>query len=70
MATSEKKFDCIEFKRNAQIKIYNRLKNIPPAEQADFFRQSSLSGPLGAWWGSVTESGGKQKGGKSTKSSR
>jgi hypothetical protein len=46
MATSKKKFDCIEFKRKAQIKIYNRLKNIPPAEQADFIRQRSLSGPL------------------------
>lgn len=70
MATSKKKFDCIEFKRKAQIKIYNRLKNISPAKQADFFRQSALTGPLGAWWGAVTESGGKHHGGKTTKSGR
>jgi hypothetical protein len=70
MATGKKKFDCIEFKRKAQIKIYNRLKNIPPAEQADFYRQNSLSGFLGTWWGAVTESGGKHHGGKRTKSSR
>jgi len=70
MATGKKKFDCVEFKRKAQIKIYNRLKNIPPAEQADFFRKSALTGSLGAWWGAVTESGGKHQGKGRTKSSR
>ena len=51
MATSKKKFDCIEFKRKSQTKNYNKLKNIPPAEQVDFFSPEFFVRPFGCMVG-------------------
>ena len=50
MTTTEKKFDCIAFKRSAQLAIYEEIKNMTRDEQMAYFRSRAESGPLGDWW--------------------
>jgi hypothetical protein len=42
----EKSFDCVEFKRQAQLRIYERIKNMSPAEEIEYFRRQAESGPF------------------------
>ncbi len=55
MKTTEvtKEFDCIEFKRRAQSRIYKRIKGLSPEEEIEYFRQAADEGPLGQWWKSI-----------------
>ena len=46
MATT-KEFDCIDFKRAAQEKIYEQIKGMTPAEEIDWFRSKVNNGPFG-----------------------
>ena len=46
----EKKFDCVEFKRQAQARIYERIKGLTPDEEIEYFRKAAEAGPLGEWW--------------------
>ncbi|MEK6674352.1 MAG: hypothetical protein AABZ47_01705 [Planctomycetota bacterium] len=46
MKNSEKPFDCVEFKRRAQEQIYEKIKNMTPTEEIEFFRQAVESGPF------------------------
>jgi pyridoxine/pyridoxamine 5'-phosphate oxidase len=45
-----KKFDCLAFKRSAQMEIYEEIKHLTREEQLTYFRSRAESGPLGAWW--------------------
>jgi hypothetical protein len=47
---AEKKFDCVEFKRQAQARIYERIKNLTPDEEIEYFRKAAETGPFGDWW--------------------
>ena len=49
----KKDFDCVAFKRQAQARIYERIKDLSPAEEIEYFRQAAEEGPLGAWWQAV-----------------
>ena len=54
MATIPKKiktkaFDCIEMKRRAQARIYERIKDMTPEEEIDYFDRAARSGPLAEW---------------------
>lgn len=40
----EKPFDCVEFKRRAQERIYEQIKGMSPAEEIEFFRRAAESG--------------------------
>lgn len=42
----EKSFDCVEFKRQAQQRIYEKIKDLTPAEEIEFFRREAESGPF------------------------
>lgn len=42
----DKPFDCVEFKRQAQQRIYEKIKNMSPAEEIEYFRQQAESGPF------------------------
>lgn len=55
MKTTEvkKEFDCIEFKRRAQSRIYERIKGLSPEEEIEYFRQAADESPLGDWWKSI-----------------
>ncbi len=53
MTTTDKKFDCIAFKRSAQLAIYEEIKNMTRDEQLVYFRTKAESGPLGDWWKKV-----------------
>ncbi len=55
MATQEKKeFDCIQIKRDAQVKIYQAIKQMTPQEEIAYFRQSIEQSKFFAWWKSVS----------------
>jgi len=45
-----KGFDCVEFKRKAQEKVYEETKGLNPKEQVAYFRRAARSGPLADWW--------------------
>lgn len=49
----EKDFDCVEFKRQAQARIYERIKDLSPDEEIAYFRNAAEKGPLGDWWKAV-----------------
>ena len=49
-------FDCVEFKRQAQEKIYEEIKDLSIAEQLEYFRRKAASGPLGSWWSNLVAS--------------
>ena len=42
----EKSFDCVEFKRQAQQRIYEKIKYMSPAEEIEYFRRQAESGPF------------------------
>ena len=43
---SEKPFDCLKFKARAQAGIYEKIKSLTPAEEIEFFRHESETGPF------------------------
>jgi len=53
---TEKTFDCLEFKRKAQERIYEETKHLTTEEKIAYFRQAARSGTLGQWWQSITQS--------------
>ena len=50
---AEKTFDCIEYKRRVQLRIYEDIKNLTPQEEIEYFRKKAEEGSLGDWWKSV-----------------
>ncbi len=55
MATQKKKeFDCIQIKCDAQVKIYQAIKQMTPQEEIAYFRQSIEQSKFSAWWKSVS----------------
>lgn len=46
----KKEFDCIEFKRQAQARIYERIRGLSPQEEIEYFRKAADEGPLAEWW--------------------
>jgi hypothetical protein len=55
MKTTEVKkgFDCVQFKRQAQARIYERIKGLSPEEEIEYFRKAADAGPLGEWWTAI-----------------
>jgi hypothetical protein len=52
---TKKEFDCIEFKRQAQARIYERIKDLSPEEEIRYFGDAANQGPFGEWWQSVRD---------------
>jgi hypothetical protein len=50
---TKKAFDCVQFKRKAQEKIYSLVRNLSLEEPVEFFRRAAESGPLAEWWRKV-----------------
>jgi len=50
---AKKDFDCVEFKRRAQARIYERIKDLSPAEEIEYFREAAQNGPLGRSWKAI-----------------
>lgn len=46
----KKSFDCVEMKRRAQERIYERIKDLSPEEEIAYFQRAAQTGPLGDWW--------------------
>jgi hypothetical protein len=50
MKRTEKTFDCIAFKRAAQLKIYEEIKGLSREEEMAYFRNKAETGPFKDWW--------------------
>jgi hypothetical protein len=50
---ADKEFDCIEFKRQAQARVYAAIKDLSPEQEIEHFRRAAAQGPLGIWWRSI-----------------
>jgi hypothetical protein len=46
----ETDFDCLEFKRRAQERIYEEIKDLTPEQEIEYWRRSVDEGPFGSWW--------------------
>ena len=46
----DKKFDCVEFKRQAQLNIYEDIRGMSHEQEQAYFAQKAESGPLSDWW--------------------
>jgi hypothetical protein len=46
---SEKSFDCLEFKQQAQTQIYQEIKHLSTLEKIQYFRNAAASGTTGEW---------------------
>jgi hypothetical protein len=51
----EKEFDCLAYKREVQLKIYERIKDLSIAEEVAYFQQAVDSGPFAEWWKSLPQ---------------
>jgi hypothetical protein len=47
---TEKSFDCVASKRNAQARIYRRIKGLTPRQEAAYFDKATQSGPFARMW--------------------
>ena len=51
MKTKAKKdFDCVAFKRRAQARIYDQIKDLSPQQEIEYFRRAAEEGPLRDSW--------------------
>ncbi|MCK9418020.1 MAG: hypothetical protein M0R70_01420 [Nitrospirae bacterium] len=50
MKKSDKTFDCIAFKRSAQLQIYEEIKNMSREEQIAYFHNKAETGHFKEWW--------------------
>jgi hypothetical protein len=47
---NKKPFDCVEFKRKAQARIYRKIKGMTAKQEAAYFDQAASNGPFGDIW--------------------
>jgi hypothetical protein len=59
---SDSEFRCVEFKREAQARILERIKDLTPAQEIEYFRHATEQGPFAAWWMQVREHSSAQDG--------
>lgn len=46
----EKPFDCVEFKRRVQLRIYEDIRGMSHDEERAYFEEQAAHGPLAEWW--------------------
>lgn len=51
----DKEFDCVAFKNEAQLEIYEQIKELSPEAQIRYYRDRAATGVLGEWWRGVRE---------------
>ena len=47
---SDKTFDCIQYKRQVQSKIYDEIKAMTHQQEIAYFQRRAESSALGQWW--------------------
>lgn len=53
--STQKSFDCVAFKREAQRRIYEEIKDLTSAEEIEYFRRKVEQGPFASWWRKVRD---------------
>ena len=56
-ATKYKTFDCVEFKRQAQVRTYEATQHMSAEQRRAYRRQLVEHGPLAAYWRRVQSEG-------------
>ena len=51
--TAKKKFDCVEFKRKAQMEIFEETRGMTPQQEIAYFNKKAEVGRVGNWWKKV-----------------
>ena len=46
----DKPFDCVEFKRRAQLKIHAEIQGMTHEQERAYFEQQAERGPIADWW--------------------
>jgi hypothetical protein len=46
----KKTFDCVEFKRQSQMKIYEEIRGMTHDQERAYFEEQAERGPMGDWW--------------------
>jgi hypothetical protein len=64
---TNKTFDCVAFKRQAQEDIYRIVRNMTPAQEIGYFAKCAREGKLGHWWKQVKAAGGTSTAPKRTR---
>jgi len=54
---ASKSFDCVEFKRQAQRRIYRDIKGMTPEQEIAYFEKHAEEGKLGDWWTQIKAAG-------------
>ena len=54
-APKTKTFDCIEFKRRAQIRLYEATRELSADRRREHIRRILETGPLAEFWERVTQ---------------
>ena len=50
MKRKKKTFDCIDFKRRFQTRIYEDIRGMTFEEEVTYFQRRAEQGNLGEWW--------------------
>ena len=50
---AKKTFDCLEYKREVQRRIFEDIRDLSDEERIQYFRRRAEEGLLGAWWRKV-----------------
>jgi len=58
---TEKTFDCVEFKRRAQLEIFEHIQGLTHEQERAYFQEQAESGPLGDWWKRVKKARASDK---------
>ena len=54
---TNKRFDCVASKREAQSRIYRKIKGMTPEEEAAYFDRAVKNGPFREMWSELAQQG-------------
>ena len=43
-------FDAVAFKRRAALRVFGKIKGMPPSHEIAYFNQATQNGPLAEYW--------------------
>jgi hypothetical protein len=52
--TASREFDCLAYKRQAQLEIYEETKNLSVQERIAYFHERAQSTLMSDWWQAIS----------------
>lgn len=47
---TDREFNCIAFKHDAQLQIHSEIKELTPEEEIKYFHRRAEASAFGKWW--------------------